>query len=95
MPLFAMPIILNVEADSLSEAQEAVELWGEDLEIDSCPEGTESFDVLPACDMIEGQRVLYLPAEDDFSQDDDLGEDDEDEDSDDDDKYEELDSDEL
>lgn len=64
MSVFAMPIIIMIEADSVEEAQKAIDDWGEEVELDNdLPVGTEDIDTEPQYELNdEGQRVLYLPA---------------------------------
>jgi len=75
-----MPIILQIEADSAEEAQKAIDDWVGEIDInDDLPTGTEDIDGAPNCDYNdEGQRLLYLPTNDEA--DEDLKEEDEDDD---------------
>lgn len=71
-----MPIVLIIDADSAEEAQDVIDTWAEEIEMDSLPSGTEDVDYSPVCESDdEGRRVLYLPSED-FSSDEDSDEDD-------------------
>jgi hypothetical protein len=81
MPVFAMPIVLMVEADSVEEAQKVIDDWSEEIDMsDDLPIGTEDLDTSPSTELNdEGQRVLYLPAIDEADEDiDDEDRDDED-----------------
>jgi hypothetical protein len=80
MAVFHMPIILQIEADSAEEAQKAIDDWVGEIDInDDLPTGTEDIDGAPNCDYNdEGQRLLYLPTNDEA--DEDLKEEDEDDD---------------
>ncbi len=86
MPIFHMPIILNVEADTLEEAQKAINDWMEEVDTAELPVGYEDMDCEPETEYNdEGQRVMFLPVDeepnldaeddverDDFNDDDDL-----------------------
>jgi hypothetical protein len=71
MALFAMPVVLMIEADSVEEAQKAIDDWSEEIDMgDDLPIGTEDLDTQPSCELNdEGQRVLYLPAVDEVDED--------------------------
>lgn len=64
-----MPIVLMIDAESPEEAQKAVEDWSEEIDMnDALPTGTEDIDVAPPLEHNdEGQRILYLPVFEDFS----------------------------
>lgn len=85
MAVFAMPIILMIQADTTTEAQKALEEWEDNIDIhNDLPVGTNDIDISPSCELNdEGQRVLYLPAFEDIDEDEDDDVDDDD-DSDDD-----------
>lgn len=70
MTVFHMPIILQIEADSLEDAQKAVDDWAGELDMDDdLPLGTEDIDASPNCDFNdEGQKLLYLPAADELDE---------------------------
>lgn len=84
MSIFAMPIVLMIEADSIEEAQKAIDDWSEEVDLDEdLPVGTEDIDTTPPCDHNdEGQRLVYLPAVDDedMDPDDEMDDDEEDDD---------------
>lgn len=63
MAIFAVPILLMIEASSLDEAQKSVDEWGNDMDLsDDFPEGTEDVDFEPNVEFNdEGARVLYMP----------------------------------
>lgn len=65
MPLFQMPIVLTIKADSLDEAQEAIDDWNEEL--DDLPAGTEEIDIEPDCEIddVSGHKTLTLALADD------------------------------
>lgn len=70
MATFAIPVVLMIDADSIEEAQKAVEEWGEEIDMDDLPAGTEDMDCAPACEFNdEGQRLLYLPSEEETPKD--------------------------
>lgn len=82
MPIFTMPVLLMIEADSASEAQKAIDDWSEEIELDNdLPVGTEDIDTSPNCENNdEGQRVLYLPVFEEDPEEDEIVTDDDDED---------------
>lgn len=63
MAVFHMPMVIQIEADSVEEAQKAMDDWVTEIDMDDdLPLGTEDIDVSPNCDYNdEGQRLLYLP----------------------------------
>jgi hypothetical protein len=71
MAVFHMPMVLEIEADSLEDAQRAMDEWVGDIDInDDLPAGTEDIDVSPTCEYNdEGQRLLYLPTVDESEED--------------------------
>lgn len=71
MAVFHMPIVLQIEADSLEEAQKAIDDWVSEVDMDDdLPTGTEDIDASPNCDYNdEGQRLLYLPTIDESDED--------------------------
>ena len=71
MAVFHMPIVLEIEADSLEEAQKAMDDWVGEIDIDDdLPTGSEDIDVSPTCEYNdEGQRLLYLPTVDESDED--------------------------
>jgi hypothetical protein len=65
MAIFAMPIVLMIEADSVEEAQKSIDDWAEDIDHDYLPAGLDDLDHSPQCDHNdEGQRLLYLATHD-------------------------------
>lgn len=80
MAVFHMPIVLQIEADSLEDAQKAIDDWVSEVDMeDGMPTGTEDIDGSPNCEYNdEGQRLLYLPTADEV--DEDIDEDDDDDD---------------
>ncbi len=65
MAVFHMPIVLQIEADSLEDAQKVIDDWIVEIDIDDdLPAGTEDIDGSPNCEYGEdGHKVLYLPTE--------------------------------
>lgn len=65
MGVYHIPVVLIVRAESFEEAANNVEEWGDDVDVEDLPEGTEEIDALPNCELNdEGQRLLYLPSVD-------------------------------
>jgi len=67
MATFSIPIVLMIDAESAEEAQQLVDEWGEEVEMeDMLPTGTVDLDYSPNCDHNDdGQRLLILPSFDD------------------------------
>lgn len=72
MPVFSMPVIINIEADTLAEAQKSLEEWNDSVDMDDdLPVGTEDIDIEPATELNEeGQRILILPVNEDLDEED-------------------------
>lgn len=72
-----------IEADSIEDAQKAIDDWSEDVDLeDNLPTGTEDLNPSPHCEYNdEGQRLVYLSTIDGCN-DDDVDDDDDDDDDD-------------
>lgn len=69
MPIFPMPIVLMIEANSIDEAQQAIDDWVETLDIETdLPTGTEELEAAPGTEVNdENQRVLFLSNTEDYA----------------------------
>lgn len=64
MSVYHFPIIVAINSDSPEEARKALDDWADEIEMDMMPIGTESVDHCPEIEQNdEGQRLVYLPAE--------------------------------
>lgn len=69
MPIFPMPIVFMIEANSVDEAQRAIDEWAETLDIETdLPAGTEELEAAPGTEVNdENQRVLFLSNTEDYA----------------------------
>ena len=66
MPLFSMPVVFKIKAESLEEAQEIVDGWVEDLDMDhDVPDGTEDIDSAPEYEVDDdGNKIISISGTD-------------------------------
>ena len=67
MSIFSMPIVLKIKADTLEEAQESIDDWSDELDIDNdLPDGTQDIVSAPEFELDEdGCKVFTIPVMDD------------------------------
>ena len=70
MAMYSIPVVFTIEADSLEEAQKAVEEWADEVDEDNLPAGTGDVDAAPHCIDGEDGRTLHLPTNEDVDTDD-------------------------
>lgn len=63
MGLYSIPIIFNIEADSLDDAKQAMDEWHQSVNFNDMPDGIDSihYDLKTEIDPDDGSRVIYLP----------------------------------